>query len=107
MTDSNYGIVMVTVANRAEGQAIAATLIETKLAACVNLLPVESIYRWQGKIEQDEEYQLIIKTDLNKFTQLSETIQTLHSYEVPEIIAMPIVTGSNSYLNWLENSLSS
>ena len=82
-------------------------LIEAKLAACVNLLPIDSIYLWQGKIEQDSEYQLIIKTDLNKFEQLAEKIKTLHSYEVPEIIAIPIVAGSKTYLDWLGTTLHS
>ena len=107
MTDPNYGVVLVTVATLSAGQAIATVLIEAKLAACVNLLPIDSIYLWQGKIEQDSEYQLIIKTDLNKFEQLADKIKTLHSYEVPEIIAIPIVAGSKTYLDWLGTSLHS
>lgn len=93
MSDHNYGVVLVTVASLAEGQAIATKLIEAKLAACVNIFPIESIYLWQNKINQDAEYQLIIKTDLEKFAQLSAKIKTLHSYEVPEIIALPIKIG--------------
>ncbi|MEL6578459.1 MAG: divalent-cation tolerance protein CutA [Cyanobacteria bacterium J06621_12] len=89
----------------AEGQAIATKLIEAKLAACVNLFPIESIYLWQNKINQDAEYQLIIKTDLEKFAQLSAKIKTFHSYEVPEIIALPIINGSKTYLDWLGASL--
>ena len=104
---SNYGVVLVTVSSLSEGQTIATALIEDKLAACVNLLPIDSIYLWQGEIQQDREYQLIIKTDLNKFTELAAKIKTLHSYEVPEIIALPIVDGSQAYLNWLGTSLRS
>ena len=104
---SNYGVVLVTVSSLSEGQTIATALIEDKLAACVNLLPIDSIYLWQGEIQQDREYQLIIKTDLKKFTELAAKIKTLHSYEVPEIIALPIVDGSQAYLNWLETSLRS
>ena len=103
----NYGIVLVTVANKEAGKAIAQSLIQAKLAACVNILPVESIYLWQGEVNQDQEYQLIIKTDLNQFEQLSHKIKTLHAYGVPEIIALPIVAGSKSYLTWLGTCLNS
>ena len=104
---TNYGVVLVTVGDRSEGEKIATELIAAKLAGCINLLPIDSIYFWQGKVEQDREYQLIIKTDLDKFEQLADKIKTLHSYEVPEIIAMPIVAGSTSYLDWLGQSLQS
>jgi periplasmic divalent cation tolerance protein len=107
MTNSTYGVVLVTVASLPEGKAIATKLIEEQLAACVNLFPINSIYLWQGKINQDQEYQLIIKTDLSKFDELAAKIKTLHSYEVPEIIALPIVAGSKPYLNWLGSSLQS
>ncbi|MGL5834948.1 MAG: divalent-cation tolerance protein CutA [Waterburya sp.] len=103
--NSIYGVVLVTVASLTEGKAIAISLIEAKLAACVNLFPLDSIYLWEGKINQEQEYQLIIKTDLNKFDELEAKIKTLHSYEVPEIIALPIIAGSNTYLDWLGASL--
>ena len=103
----SYGVVLVTVASLAQGQAIAAELIQAKLAACVNLFPIESIYFWQGEIQQDREYQLVIKTDLSKFAELEAQVKALHSYEVPEIIALPIVEGSQPYLNWLETNLRS
>ena len=105
MPNSNYGVVLVTTANLSEAEAIATQLVEAKLAACVNFMPIESVYLWQGKINRDKEYQLIIKTDLNKFEGLADKIKTLHSYEVPEIIAMPIVAGSQTYLDWLASSL--
>ena len=107
MTEPNYGIVLVTVASQAEGEAIANQLVEAKLAACVNLFPVSSIYSWQGKVNCDREYQLTIKTDLNLFARLSQKIKTLHSYEVPEIVALPIVAGSDDYLRWLNSNLKS
>lgn len=103
--NSAYGVVLVTVASLTEGKAIAIDLIEARLAACVNLFPLDSIYLWEGKINQEQEYQLIIKTDLNKFDELEAKIKTLHSYEVPEIIALPIIAGSNNYLDWLGSSL--
>lgn len=105
MPNQNYGVVLVTVSSLPEAKAIATQLVEAKLAACVNLLPIESIYLWQEKIDHDKEYQLIIKTDLTKFERLADKIKTLHTYEVPEIIAIPIVAGSKTYLDWLKSSL--
>ncbi|MEM8676049.1 MAG: divalent-cation tolerance protein CutA [Cyanobacteria bacterium P01_G01_bin.67] len=102
---SNYAVVLVTVADKEAGIAIARDLITTKLAACVNIFPISSIYLWQEQINQDQEYQLIIKTNLDKFAELSAKIKTLHTYEVPEIIALPIIAGAKSYLDWLGTSL--
>ena len=99
-----YGIVLVTVASLAQGETIAQVLLAEKLAACVNLLPVDSWYWWENKINRDREYQLLIKTKLSLFSQVREQIKTLHNYEVPEIIAIPIVAGSQSYLNWLDDN---
>ena len=106
-TSTNYGVVLVTTASLAEAEKIAQNLVEQKLAACVNLFPVNSWYLWQGKINCDNEYQLIIKTDLDKFSELKRQIETLHSYDVPEIIALSIVGGSRSYLSWLGENLKS
>lgn len=97
----SYGIVMVTVSSRSEGEAIASALLEAKLAACVTLFPVQSIYTWKGEIQRDEEQQLVIKTDLSQFEAIAAQVRALHSYEVPEIIALPIVQGSQPYLDWL------
>ncbi|MBE9043332.1 divalent-cation tolerance protein CutA [Pleurocapsales cyanobacterium LEGE 10410] len=102
---ANHGVVLVTVASLEPGEAIASSLLNERLVACVNLFPVTSLYLWQGKVNQDREYQLVIKTDLNKFTELATRIETLHNYEVPEIIALPVVTGSESYLGWIDESL--
>jgi len=104
---TGYGVVFVTVGSQSEATAIASLLIEEKLAACVNLFPVESIYSWEGKIQQEKEWQLLIKTNLAKFPELSARIQEIHSYEVPEIIALPILLGSESHLNWLGSVLNS
>ncbi len=105
LNPTGYGVVLVTAASQAEATAIATMLIEEKLAACVNVFPVQSIYQWQGRIQQESEFQLIIKTNLAKFSELSSRIQEIHSYEVPEIIALPIVSGSESYLAWLSDVL--
>ncbi|MCT7989446.1 divalent-cation tolerance protein CutA [Laspinema olomoucense] len=100
-----YGIVWVTAPTRTEAEAIAEALVESRLAACVSLTPIHSIYTWKGKINKEEEWQLTIKTDLRQFTRLESTIKSLHSYEVPEIIAIPIIAGSTPYLNWISESV--
>lgn len=105
MTGGNYGVVLVTASSQKEAETIASSLIETQLAACVNLLPIHSIYTWQGKIHSDSEWQLIIKTDLSLFSQLEKKIRELHSYEVPEIIAVPVLAGSQPYLQWISDNV--
>lgn len=102
MPSDSLGIVLVTAASETEAESIAQSLIAAKLAACVNLWPVRSIYAWQGKIENAQEWQLLIKTDLSQFAQLEAQVRSLHSYDVPEIIALPIAAGSASYLDWLQ-----
>jgi periplasmic divalent cation tolerance protein len=100
-----YGIILVTASSQTEAEAIASTLVLEHLAACVNIHPIHSIYRWEGKINSDPEWQLVIKTKLNLFPLIAETIKAIHSYEVPEIIAIPIIHGSTAYLDWLASSL--
>lgn len=85
---------------------LATHLVTEKLAACVNIMPqVTSIYQWQGEIQQDSEFQLIIKTTVNNFNALNDAISQLHPYDVPEIIAVDIVNGNQPYLNWISESL--
>jgi periplasmic divalent cation tolerance protein len=103
--EPQYGVVLVTAGSQQEAQAIARTLVETHLAACVTLFPIQSVYTWNGDIQSDEEWQLLIKTDLAKFSALEAQIQELHSYEVPEIVALPIVAGSMPYLNWIDKQM--
>lgn len=102
---SNFGIVLVTAGSEVEAQNIAKSLVENQLAACVSLSPIRSIYTWQGEINSAAEWQLVIKTDLAKFEDLKTKVRELHSYEVPEIIAIPIVAGSEAYLDWIGQSL--
>lgn len=102
---SGYGVVLVTTASRAEAEAIATSLVQSQLAACVSLLPIHSIYTWQGKLHQEQEWQLLIKTDLTQFQALATKIRELHSYEVPEIIALPLVAGSQPYLQWISEQV--
>lgn len=105
MEFENLGIVLVTVASEEEAHEISSALIEYNLAACVNFYAVTSVYKWQEKLHCGEEWQLTIKTDLNNFSALATKIREIHSYEVPEIIALPIVNGSIAYLQWLKNSV--
>lgn len=105
LIEENYGVVMVTVSSQQEGETIASSIIEAKMAACVTMLPINSIYTWQGKIQSASEWQLLIKTDLSQFSRLEKQILALHSYEVPEIIALPIVAGSQAYLEWIKAHL--
>ena len=98
-------VVLVTAGSLKEARRIARRLVEARLAACVNLSPVESIYRWQGKVETGRERLLIIKTSRELFPKLQDEIVKLHSYSTPEIICLPIVDGSPQYLNWLSECI--
>jgi periplasmic divalent cation tolerance protein len=100
-----YGVVLVTTSSQEEATKIAHSLIESKLAAYVNIFPIQSIYTWKDKVNLDQEWQLTIKTKLTYFSQLEAKIKQLHSYEVPEIIALPIVAGSENYLSWISENV--
>lgn len=97
---------VLTTCNSSEmASQIAETLVARKLAACVNIVKgVESVYQWQGGIERDKEVLLLIKTRQMLFSQVEKAIQELHNYELPEIIAVPIVTGEKNYLNWIQSA---
>jgi len=100
-------VVYITVGSTEEGDRLASTLVEEKLAACVNRIGgVRSTYAWEGKIQADEEQLLIVKTSAAAFDQLEQRVRDLHSYEVPEIIAVPVVCGNNAYLKWMAGTLS-
>ncbi len=102
-------IVVITTCNSQEqGAQLARHLIEHRLAACVNILTgARSFYRWKGEIEQAEEVVLIIKSRQDVFEKLREAIVHLHSYEIPEVIALPVIDGSDAYLNWLDREIAS
>ncbi|KAK8552150.1 hypothetical protein V6N13_120568 [Hibiscus sabdariffa] len=98
-------VVYVTVPNREAGRKLAGSIVKEKLAACVNILPgVESVYEWEGKINTDPEELLIIKTRQSLLPALTEHVKANHEYDVPEVIALPIIGGSPQYLEWLKNS---
>jgi len=99
-------VVLSTCGSAEEAAKIARALVEKKLAACVNVMPaIRSFYRWKGEIEDEQELLLVIKSSRLLFDQLRAEIERLHSYEVPEVIAVPIVDGSEGYLEWLEREL--
>jgi periplasmic divalent cation tolerance protein len=99
-------IVMVTTASKEEAETVAQRLLEAKLIACANIIgPVSSRFLWSGKIDKAEEYLVFMKSRRDLFEKLSESVKALHSYEVPEIIAFPIVAGSKAYLDWLDGCL--
>jgi periplasmic divalent cation tolerance protein len=101
-----FQVIMCTCPDINNAKLIAQHLVKERLAACVNIIPnVISIYRWQDTIESDEEIQLIIKTQSDKFNEVANEIKRLHRYDTPEIIAMNIQQGDNSYLNWINESL--
>ncbi len=103
---NEYVIVMVTTPSKQEAENIAQQLLKKQLIACANITgPVSSLFHWSGKIEKAEEYLVFMKSRKDLFEKLTETVKTLHSYEVPEIIALPIVEGSEAYLGWLESCL--
>lgn len=101
MTDSL--VVLITAPKEEDAAAMARALVEGRLAACVNIVrQIRSIYRWQGKIEDDQEVLMIAKTRRECFADLEKKVKELHSYTVPEIVALPIVAGYEDYLGWLK-----
>ena len=98
-------VVLVTCGSEEEATKIANSLVEERIAACVSIIsPVRSIYRWEGKIWDEKEWLLIKKTQKERFEDLEKKVKSLHSYSVPEVIALPIVEGSAPYLKWLEET---
>ncbi|NBX16371.1 MAG: divalent-cation tolerance protein CutA [Proteobacteria bacterium] len=99
------GLFLVTAPNNEEAQKIAEVLVNERLAACVTLTPVKSVYRWQGEIQKDDEVQLMIKSDLALSDKIIERIKQIHSYEVPEIVSVPFESGLPAYLNWIDEQV--
>jgi periplasmic divalent cation tolerance protein len=99
-------VVLSTCSSEEEAERLARMLVERRLAACVNIVPgVRSFYRWQGAIESSGEWLLVAKSSRDLFTELSAALEQAHSYEVPELLALPVVDGSTNYLSWLAESL--
>jgi periplasmic divalent cation tolerance protein len=96
-------LVLITTATREEADRIARELVGQRLAACVNIIPqVRSIFSWENKVSDEEEVLLTVKTRRSRFRQLAVSVKALHSYRVPEIIAVPILEGSANYLSWID-----
>ena len=101
-------VVLVTVGSEREAETIATALLEERLAACVNVTsPVRSLYRWEGRIADDQEWQMVIKTQARLFEALAARVRALHSYDVPEIIALPVLAGTADYVDWIQNETKS
>lgn len=100
-------VVMVTCGSRAEAKKIARAVVEARLAACANVLggPVQSIYRWKGKVGTAKEVLVLLKSTRKRFSALERAIRRLHSYDTPEIIAVPIAEGARAYLQWIGESV--
>ena len=99
---AEYVVVLTTLPVDADGEAFGRALVEERLAACVNLLaPMESVYRWEGRVERETERQIIIKTSRERLTSLWDRVRELHPYEVPEFLVLPIADGNEAYLRWV------
>jgi periplasmic divalent cation tolerance protein len=95
-------VVLTNLPDRAAAEALAAQLVESRHAACVNILaPCSSVYRWDNALQRDEEHPLLIKTTMARYGQLEAAIRAAHPYDIPEIIALPVVAGLPAYLNWV------
>ena len=99
-------VVFITAPTRDEARAIAHKLVETHLAACVQILPeMESVYRWEGKVERQPEHLLLAKTTSDLFAGLERQVRAMHSYDTPEIVSFPLTQSSADYLRWLQDSV--
>ncbi len=105
--DGEYIVVLTTTGSEEEAEKVSEELIEQNLGACVQVYgPIKSTYPWKGQIESSEEWMCFIKTSSDKFSAVEEKIKEIHSYENPEIIALPIINGSQEYLEWVDENLS-
>src|SRR3569832_1646739 len=103
-----YSLILSTASTKDEAQEIARALVERKLVACVNIVgPIDSIYRWKGEVENAQEFLMVMKTGSEKFEDVREAVKSLHSYEVPEVIQIPIENGLPAYLTWISDSVGS
>jgi len=102
----NHIVILITAKDKKEAAKIAQVLLESKLIACANIIDgVQSLFRWKGKIDSSEEVLLVLKTKKILFKKIVAKVKSLHSYQTPEIIALPIVNGSDDYLSWVSTSV--
>lgn len=103
---NDHLVVLVTATSSAQARRIARALLQSRLAACVNFVPVDSMFLWKGEIQEEEEVLLIIKTRAEAFDHLMSAVKTTHTYDTPEIIGTPVVMGSREYLKWIDDEVS-
>jgi periplasmic divalent cation tolerance protein len=101
-SDISAIFVQVTAGSAEEAWTIARALVERKLAACAQVFPIRSCYEWQGEIQEDNEAMIFVKSRLDLYAELEAYVKELHSYDVPEILALPVVAGSEAYLRWID-----
>jgi len=102
----DFAIILTTASGEKEGRSIANTLVEKQLAACVNIIPkISSVYRWEGQIQSESEVLLLIKTTKDLEAEVYREVQNVHSYDIPELITLPITNGSEPYLDWMTNAV--
>ena len=102
----DFAIILTTVSTVEEGQSIANILVEKELAACVNIIPkISSVYRWEGQIQSESEVLLLIKINKDLEAEVYREVQNVHSYDIPELITLPITNGSKTYLDWITNAV--
>jgi periplasmic divalent cation tolerance protein len=105
---TNARIILTTAGSQEEAAKIARALVERRLAACVNIVPqIESVYRWQGKVETAQEWLLLIKTQSKLFERVRDALKELHSYDLPECVMLEVSAGSQEYLNWIDKNTDS
>jgi periplasmic divalent cation tolerance protein len=107
MAGTQFRVVLVTCGKLAEARRIARACVDANLAACVNMVlnPVESIYRWKDKVEISREYLLLMKTTAKRLSELERMVRSMHGYDVPEFLVLPVASGSREYLGWLAESV--
>src|SRR5438128_2286846 len=99
-------VVLSNCGSEEEARRVARALVEARVAVCVNILPgIQSIYRWQGAIQEDSEWMLVIKSTRSMFDRLSVELRKAHSYQVPEVLAIPVIAGNQDYLDWMDREM--
>jgi periplasmic divalent cation tolerance protein len=104
--EHEHGLVLITCADRSQARVIAKRLVQDRLAAGVQILPIESVYTWQGEVVEDDEVLLIVKTRSDRFDEIRATVESIHSYQVPPIVMMVIDRANQPYLDWIDEALS-
>lgn len=105
MSNNKYCMTMVSVATKEQASTISKYLVANRLATCVQITKINSVYVWDGECQEDDEFLLLIKTEKSKFPEIEEAVQRLHDYDVPEIICLDITDGSHDYLAWITETV--